>query len=153
MSFTYWGIDGLGVCIDDILPMLDAEEIRLVMTKHRDGVFGGSDDEFEEYLQAGNDDRFEYLHEDLIRFTDQISGVIVSEDEKQLLWTSNNGDGGFYVFYPPVYPWERREGECGGEDEAKRYICDLLLRFTLPEVTAEQVLEKIDHIHEVGSAN
>lgn len=153
MSYTYWGIDGLGICLDDILEMLDAEEIRLAMQTQIDDVFSDTEPEFAEYLQAGNDDRFEYLDDDLCRVTDQICGVIAAADEDNLLTSANDGDGRYFLLYPLIYPWERREGECESEEEARRHIRDLLLRFTLPGITSGQVMEKIDFINEVGSAN
>ena len=153
MAFTYWGIDGLGVRLGDIKEMLDAEKIRLAMQKQIDNVLCEKDEVFEDYLNAGNEDRLEYLDEDYCRITDEICGVIAAADDRNLLGTANDGEEGYYLFYPPRYPWDRRENECETEDEARQHICNHLLRFTLPEVTAEQVLEKIDFINEVGSSN
>ena len=50
MPFTYWGIEGLGVSLGEILPMLDAEKIRLELLRQDGNAFGETEPEFEEYL-------------------------------------------------------------------------------------------------------
>ena len=151
VPFTYWGIEGLGVSLGEILPMLDAEKIRLELLRQDGNAFGETEPEFEEYLHTGNIARFDYLESDM--GADGICGVIADADEKHLATSANDGDVRYFLFYPLVYPWALRESECTSEEEARQHIRDLLLRFTFPEVAAEQVLEKIDFINEVGSSN
>jgi len=153
LSDIQWPITGLGVSLYDIRDMLDAEKIRALLQKHSTGVLDESHEEFQEYQNASNEDRFDLLECDLEESNDFTCGFLAMDDERNLLVSANDNEGGFYLMYEPSYPWERRDNDFTSEEDARQYICDFLMRFMLPEVTAEQVQEKIDFIKEIGSEN
>lgn len=156
MPSTYWYNEGLGVKQDEILDLLDAEKLRAFLAQR--GVFSQhglqNPGRLKGYRKASNQKRFDYFLFEVAHAVsnDGLCGVLAcaEEEDRNLLYSANDGDGVYYLLYAPQYPWSLRENECKAEEEAKAYICDLLIRFSRPEVTREEVMERIGYISEVG---
>lgn len=155
MPSTYWWNQGLGVKLEEIHDLLDAEKTRAYLAQI--GAFAKNGlrnpGRLKGYRRASNRERIDYLTAAVESLSnDGLCGVLAHADaaERNLLCSANDGDGVYYLLYPPFYPWDLKETDCRTKAEAEAYICDLLMRFTRSEVTREKVLERIEYINEVG---
>ena len=148
MSFTYWEIEGLGFDMKEIRPMLDAEKLRPFILDSIDCDLDDSHPEIQTYRDAENLERLAYLEEYV-----SLAEVLSMSDDKNLIEHANDGEDGSFLIYQRQYPWQLRPHEISTEALARLHLCQLVLRFMLPEVTLDDVLAKIDYIDEIGSAN
>jgi hypothetical protein len=150
MSVCYWNITGYGVCLDDILALLDAEKLRSEMVRQEKCELEPSHPDWQVFKEMDNDSRMEYLGDDFCEYTSNICGVLAESDALELLSSATNGDGMYFLLYERRYPWEMRIGECQRQEEALQHICKLLLSFTLPEITADELSKLIYEIDATG---
>lgn len=155
MPSVFWYNEGLGVKLEELWDMLDADKFREYLAQC--GAFAQNGlrnpGRLKSYRRASNQKRFEFLSEVIsVLSNDDLCGVLAHAEEadRDLLYSANDGDQAYYLLYAPRYPWSLRENECKTEDEAKAYIRDLLMRFSRPEVTREKVMERIGYLSEVG---
>lgn len=153
MSVSYWMNEGLGVALADIIESVDAEKIRIYL-KNNDAFESLTEDEYEEWMrdfhQAGNQDRLEMLVEFYRNDAPNLSALFTNSDEKHLLSYGDDGDGKYFLFYPPAYPWERDENECTTEEAARQHVLSAIMQFTFDDTDASEIEKHIDYIYEVG---
>ena len=79
-----------------------------------------------------------------------VADLIAQSDGRCLLSYANAGENNSYLYYEPSYPWEREEEEFRTEEEAKEYICSIVMPFVGDQVTRRDILALIGEICEVG---
>ncbi len=147
MSLSYWMIVGLGLSMKELFPYLQASKIRQRLREQK-----GSDLNMEDTALWGkiNDtERFKLLLEYLTGDF-QFADLIAQSDGRHLLSYANDGEDNTYLYYEPSYPWEREEKEFRTEEEAKEYICSIVLPFAGDQVKRKDILALIGEICEVG---
>lgn len=134
MSVSYWGINGYGICINDIEKYLNYEKVnKLVRSLNPDVEF--EDDIFEDSTFYG----YPY-----ISFADFLCEL----DDKKIMSYDDNGDGSSYFLYVPTYPWRRKRNEPKTEQKLEEYIIKILLK--VYDATYDQLSEHIDYIDTYG---
>ena len=147
MSLSYWMIVGLGLSMKELFPYLQASKIRQRLRKQK-----GTDLNMEDTALWGkiNDtERFKLLLEYLTGGF-QFADLIEQSDGRHLLSYANDGEDNTYLYYEPSYPWEREEEDFRTEEEAKRYICNIVMPFVGDQVTRKDILALIGDVYEVG---
>ena len=127
MSLSYWMIVGLGLSMKELFPYLQASKIRQRLRKQK-----GTDLNMEDTALWGK-----------INDTERFNG-------RHLLSYANDGEDNTYLYYEPSYPWEREEEDFRTEEEAKRYICNIVMPFVGDQVTRKDILALIGDVYEVG---
>lgn len=147
MSSSNWMCEGIGVTIGEIYSFLDADRLRDFMQENNLFLPGKNGFDPSEYQDMDNEERLEYLESCA---NDNLECILKAAEAKNLLVDANNGDGERYLLYAPRYPWNHPE-DLKTEDEVKQYILDLLMRFTLADISGETIFNLIDYIYEPGS--
>jgi hypothetical protein len=151
MSLSCWVIQGLGVALDNILGLLDAEKIRKHLIKDGfDFFLDIPKEEIRAYKNAQNETRLKMLMDYLCMDFSELAEFIAESDRKNLLSYDNNGQGRNFLYYPRTYPWNRQRNECKTEESAQKHICTVIMRFTRKDVTPETIKNEICEINEEG---
>jgi hypothetical protein len=145
-----WGINGWGFHLEDILPLLDAEKLRIFMVGRETCMLELCHMDWQKYNDMDNLARLEYLDGDFCEYTDNVCGLLAEADELQFLTSANDGDGGYFLLYPPKYPWQMKKGECPTEEDAKLHLLNLLLQYTLPDISSDDLAAHLCEINVTG---
>lgn len=146
MSMDYWMVFGLGFDDEDLMPYLDTEKLRKLLAK-KQKYFSAAD--AEQWEKADRDGKFVLLE----AYADSTFGfmdLLAESEERSLLSYGNDGDNGHYLYYEPSYPWKRKEHECQSEEEAREYLCDVVIPFVMEDTPREDILGLIYQINQVG---
>lgn len=136
MSLCYWWNEGIGIRVDNIYPFLDKQkciaEIKAQLP----------DEEIEEETFDIDDFLYGEVFENLGDFLCHV-------DDSNLMTWGDTGDGEYFFFYTPSYPWERRENEPSSIQEVHEHIIKAVQRIC--DMSAEEIEAIIDNdIAEVG---
>ena len=148
MSLSYWMIVGLGLSMKELFPYLQASKIRQRLREQK-----GIDLNVEDaalWEKINDTERFKLLLEYLVDDGFQFADLIAQSDGRHLLSYANDGENNTYLYYEPSYPWEREGEEFRTEEEAKEYICSIVMPFVGDQVTRKDILALIGEICEVG---
>ena len=138
----YWLCKGIGIEVGKLEPHLNVEKcLSLAKEQFADEDIPAADeisglDELEELLWSGG--LFDNLA-DMLTFCD---------DTDTLTWDSN-GEGEYFFYYIPSYPWERVENEPQSLEEVHERIIAAVQRVC--DISGKEIEEMIDNeIYEVG---
>lgn len=136
MSLCYWWNEGIGVRCEDIYPILDDKKcIAEIRAQLPDEEIDEEGFDIDDYFYG---EPFENL-----------ADLLCHVDDSGLMTYGDTGDGEYFFFYTPSYPWERRENEPQSIEEVHEHIINAVLR--LSSATREQIEAIIDNdISEVG---
>lgn len=141
MSSSYWMIEGVGINTNEIRPHLnqdklldllaeqlpeDSDVIKLVQS--REDIGKCPDFDIDDYLYG---QPFENLA-DLLTFCDDTDTITYGDD----------GEGGYYFYYPPSMPWELREDDPKTIEETHQRIVTAVQKVT--DLSAAEIEEMID---------
>lgn len=137
MSMSYWMCEGVGIATNALKPHLDTLKcIELIKEQSNNELIPDEKDfDIEDYF-------FGQLFENL-------ADMLCHCDSTGTLTWGDNGDGEYYFYYTPSYPWDRRENEPNSIVEVHERIKDAVQ--CLCSLTREQIEEFIDDdIYEYG---
>lgn len=143
--------EGIGFSVDDLMPILDSEKIRLHMCE-TDKTY--TEEENHEWFKSYSKmSQSEKLSEIISRYEEDESfgHIFFGADTLNVLCASDNGDGKQFILYPPSYPWNEEMQVLKSIDSVKEYLCEVVMNFTLDSVTEDDLIKLIDtDIYEVG---
>lgn len=136
MSVSYWMCQGVGIRTNELLPFLSTQKcVQFMKTQLPD-----------EDIQEDKFDIDDYLYGEPF---DNLAEMFTVCDNTNSLTYDDNGDGEYYFYYMPTYPWERTDNEPTSIEEVHKRIIDAVL--CLCNMTAEQVNALIDDdIYDLG---
>ncbi len=138
MSLSYWMCEGMGVRASDLTPHLNKLKCIAVIKEQL-----GDDEVVPEEKDFDIDD---YLFGQLF---ENLADMLCHCDDTDTLTWGDNGDGEYFFYYVPSYPWDRRENEPQSIDEVHKRIKDAIQ--CICDLTREEIEKLIDNdIYEYG---
>lgn len=144
MSTCYWIIEGVGINTDKIAPHLDRDKLINFLAQQ----FPEDDDIAELY---SNPRSFSFDIEDFLYGEpfENLADLLTHCDDTDTLTYGDDGEGGYYFYYPPSMPWHMRENEPQTIEEVHKRIISAVQKVT--NLTDTEILDIIDDdIYVVG---
>ena len=145
MSLSYWVIEGVGLCTEDIEPYINKKKLVEFMLEQLDS----KDEEVISELKhmIATEDFSEF---DLINYLygypfENLADILTHCDDFNSLTFGDDGDSGcssHYLYYPPSMPWWIREEDPKSLDEVHNRIVAAVQKIT--DMDAEDILRLID---------
>lgn len=138
MSMTYWMCEGIGIDTDSIRKYLDKKKCIKFLRKQLPGEEINEEQfDLEDYLCASP--------------FDSLGELLCCCDDTSTLTYVGNGDGTYYFYYTPSYPWDRKENEPQSVKEVhKRIIAAVKKICTVSTNELEKIIN--DEIYDYGCA-
>ena len=137
MSLSYWMIEGIGLCANDIGPHLDNEKVvKCISEVHPDDLELKTMILRDDY---SNFDVHDYIDNGLF---ENVGDLLCFCDDTDSLTFCNDGDGNTYFYYPPSMPWERSESDPKNEEEVIQRIISAVKGLT--DLQDYEIREMID---------
>lgn len=145
MSLSYWMIEGIGLCTNDIEPHLDDKKVvRCISEAHPDDL------ELKSMLlrdDYSNFDVHDYIDNGLFN---NVGDLLCFCDQTDSLTFCDDGEGNVYFYYPPSMPWERRASDPKSEEEVIQRIISAVKGLT--DLQDYEIREMIDReLYVVGA--
>lgn len=142
MSLSYWVLEGVGLCAEDIEPYINQKKlVKLLLEQLID-----EDDEVKEELQLmiDTEDFSKFDYGDYLYGCpfENLADILTHCDDTDSLTFGDNGDGSHYLYYPPSMPWWFREEDPKSLDEVHERIITAVQRIT--DLQKEEILQMID---------
>ena len=137
MSVSYWMCEGVGIRVGRLFPHLNNDKC-IALIKEKYG---------EEFVEDENEfDIDDYLYGELFQ---NLGDMLCHCDDTNTLSYGDNGDGEYYFYYTPSYPWDRRDNEPTSLEDVHERIKDAVQRIC--DLTREEIEALIDDdIYEYG---
>ena len=137
MSYSYWGIVGYGVCIDDITKYIDNEKVNLKVREL------SPNETFEE--DVFEDDTFcGCPYNNFAEFLSEL------DDTNVLTWEDGGNSGKCFLMYSPKYPWQMNGNEPQSYEEIETRIVNALRKVCKQNISAQELKAEINHISDYG---
>lgn len=137
MSLSYWMIEGIGLCTNDIEQHLDDKKVvRCISEAHPDDL------ELKSMLlrdDYSNFDIHDYIENGLF---DNVGDLLCFCDQTDSLTFCDDGEGNVYFYYPPSMPWERSVSDPKSEEEVIQRIISAVKGLT--NLQDHEIREMID---------
>lgn len=145
MSLSYWMIEGIGLCTNDIEPHLDDKKVvRCISEAHPDDL------ELKSMLfrdDYSNFDVHDYIDNGLFN---NVGDLLCFCDQTDSLTFCDDGEGNVYFYYPPSMPWERSVSDPKSEEEVIQRIISAVKGLT--DLQDYEIREMIDReLYVVGA--
>ena len=101
MSMTYWGINGFGLCMDEIYSTLKQDVIKEKINES-----------FKPDKTEGIDEVVDILDDDWFNgdpYSNFAEFLTENYDYKKILTWEDDGNGRAFLLYTPPYPWQLKE--------------------------------------------
>ena len=129
MSTVYWMCEGIGIRTNDLYPFLNERKcINAIKEQLPDEEIDADDFDIDDYFYG---EPFQNLGD-----------LLCHVDDTNSLTYGDNGDGEYYFYYTPSYPWDRGENEPSSIAEVHERIISAVLR--LCDMSREKIEEIID---------
>ena len=137
MSMSYWMCEGVGIATNSLKPHLDTLKCIEFIKEQSNNEFIPDEKDF---------DIEDYFYGQLF---ENLADMLCHCDDTDTLTWGDNGEGEYYFYYTPSYPWNRQENESTSIAEVHERIKDSVQR--LCNLTREQIEKFInDYIYEYG---
>ena len=137
MSLSYWMIEGIGLCANDIEPHLDNEKVvKCISEVHPDDLELKTMILRDDY---SNFDVHDYIDNGLF---ENVGDLLCFCDDTDSLTFCNDGDVNTYFYYPPSMPWERSVSDPKNEEEVIQRIISAVKGLT--DLQDYEIREMID---------
>ena len=145
MSLSYWMIEGIGLCANDIEPHLDDKKVvRCISEAHPDDLKLKSMLLRDDY---SNFDIHDYIDNGLFN---NVGDLLCFCDQTDSLTFCDDGEGNVYFYYPPSMPWERSVSDPKSEEEVIQRIISAVKGIT--DLQGYEIREMIDReLYVVGA--
>lgn len=110
MSMCYWTIEGVGLNVDEVAPYLNKEKIIRFLTEQLCNEPDTVAD-LNQMLTSGDFSEFDiddYLYGCPF---ENLADLLTHCDDTDSITYGDDGEGGYYFYYPPSMPWEMRDTE------------------------------------------
>lgn len=136
MSVCYWMNQGVGIRASQLYPHLNSHKCYVAVCQQlQDEEIDENEFELEDYLYG---EPFQNLGDFMCHL-----------DNTNVMTYGDNGDGEYYFYYAPSYPWERLDNEPLSLTEVHERIVDAVVKVT--DLTRKQADALIDDdIYEYG---
>lgn len=136
MSTVYWMCEGIGIRTNELYPFLNKQKCIEVIKKQL------PDEEIEE----DDFDINEYFFGEPF---DNLGDLLCHVDDTNTLTYGDNNEGEYYFYYPPSYPWDRRENEPKSIKEVhERIVAAVLQLCDIDRREIEAIID--DDIYDYG---
>lgn len=136
MSKVYWMCEGVGIRTNELYPFLNKKKcISIIKKQMPDEEIDEDDFDIDVYFYG---EPFENLGD-----------LLCHVDDTGSLTYGDNGEGEYYFYYTPSYPWDRAENEPKSIADVHERIIAAVLR--LCDMSREKIETLIDDdIYEYG---
>lgn len=141
MSMVYWMIEGVGLDADKVRPYLDKEKLAKFLLEQ----LANEPEDVELLNQMLSSGDFRELNIDDYLYGmpfDNIADVLTHCDDTDSITCGDDGEGGYYFYYPPSMPWEMRDTEPKTIQEVHDRIITAVQKLT--NLTPEEIDLLID---------
>lgn len=129
VSVCYWMCQGIGIRTNDLYPFISEKKcIAVIKEQLPDEEIDEDDFDIDDY----------FFGEPFENFGDLLCHV----DDTNTMTYGDNGDGEFYFYYTPSYPWDRGDNEPKSIEEVHERIINAVLR--LCDISEDKIEEIID---------
>lgn len=142
MSLSYWVVEGVGLCTEDIEPYINQKKLVELMLGQLDS---NNEEVMNELKQMISTEDFSevdlrnYLHGYPF---ENLADILTHCDDSDSLTFGDDGCSSHYLYYPPSMPWWIREEDPKSLDEVHRRIIAAVQKIT--DMDAEDILRLID---------
>lgn len=136
MSVCHWICEGIGISTNDIICKINVKKcIKFLKEQLPDKEIKEKDFDIDDFLYGLPFDNF--------------GDVLCHCDDTNTLTYGDNGEGEYYFFYAPSYPWERSNNEPTSVEEVHERIIIAVQK--LCDLTSDQIEKLIqDDLYEYG---
>ena len=135
MSMSYWGINGFGVCIDDIYKYIDNAKVnRKVREANPEITF--EEDVFDDDTFYGDP------------YTNIAEFICETFDTRKILTWDDDGNGRAFLLYEPPYPWKATQNEPKTLAELGDYMVSVLRNVC--DAGYDELADTLDYISKWG---
>jgi len=134
-------IQGVGLDAEKVIPYLKKEKLARVLIEQLTNEPNVAK-KINQMIASGNFDElnvYDYLHGEPF---DNIADLLTYCDNTDSITYGDDGEGGFYFYYPPSMPWEMRETEPKSVLEVHDRIIAAVQKVT--DLDAETINQMID---------
>ena len=152
MSLEYWACEGIGFEQKAIAPFLDAGKLEELIRSSEEIEPVDNEFKIEHNFESINNEEKVRLLLDEFAYQDnyQLAGLLAMQNEERVLICTTDGEGAYYLIYPPRYPWENT-GEFRSQEELVEYIVEFVMQFCRRDVSVQEITDIVDvDIYEVG---
>lgn len=142
MSVNYWMNEGIGIRTDELYPYLNAQKCIAAIK----GQFPDGDIAIDETKDLDFFDIDDYMYGEPF---DNLGDLLCCLDDSGTMTYGDNGDGEYYFFYAPSYPWGRSDNEPSSVEEVHKIINRAVLKICdIKEDEIEKLID--DDLYEIG---
>lgn len=136
MSTVYWTCEGVGIRTNELYPFLNKQKcIETIRKQVPDKEIEEDDFDIDEYFFG--------------EVFDNLGDMLCHVDDTNTLTYGDNNEGEYYFYYPPSYPWDRRENEPESIEEVhERIIAAVLQLCDMDRQEIEAIID--DSIYDYG---
>lgn len=146
----WYAIEGYGFTFSAVKDFIDPNKICGQLVANGENSLAEGQSAYNAFMELDDDGRWDFILDYARDYDNELFGVIVTADEKMLALSSTSDiSGEYYLLLIPYYPWSGPDNVPRSEEEAKQHLCQLLGRFTLPCVTNEELVAKMEYIHKL----
>lgn len=148
MSMNYWMIEGVGLDADNVRPFLNKEKLAKFLLEQLSGE--PEDVELLSHMLSSGDVGKLNIDDYLYGMPfDNLADVLTHCDDTDSITYGDNGEGGYYFYYPPSMPWEMRDTEPKTVQEVHDRIIAAVQKIT--DLSPDEIDRMIDdELHVVG---
>lgn len=130
MSTCYWMCEGIGIRTNELRPYLSKEKCKSFLENEING------------LSIDENECFDIDDFCFGEPFENLGDMLCHCDDTNTMTYGDNGDGEYYFFYAPSYPWLRTENEPTSIEEVKERIKDAVEK--LCDLTRDEIGALID---------
>lgn len=137
MSLSYWVVEGVGLCAEEIEPYINQKKLAKLFLEQ----LSNEDEEVEKFqrmIDTGDFSGFDYDEYMYGNPFENFADVLTHCDDSDSLTFGDDGEGSHYLYYPPSMPWWLREDEPRSLDEVHDRIIAAVQKIT--DMKKEEIL-------------
>lgn len=133
MSTCYWMCEGIGIRTNRLYEHLNRDKCIEVLRRELGADFD------EDFCENNEFDIDEYLYGNPF---ENLGDLLCHCDDTNTMTYGDNGDGEYYFYYTPSYPWNRKENEPLSIVEVHERIIDAVQ--CISDLSRKQIEDMID---------
>lgn len=137
MSACYWMIEGIGLEVGQLYDRIDKRKLINFLVEQLP-----DDENLQEWKRKRNLQDFdfdEYLYGDPFH---NIADFFTHFDDTNTLNYGDNGDGEYFLYYPPLMPWEVSDDDPKSVEEVHQRIVKAIIQIT--DLKSQEIEDLID---------
>lgn len=137
MSMCYWLIEGIGIDASKLIPFIDNKKFAEFL------VIQLPDNDFiSEVVSQKKYDELDF--EDFLHGYpfDNLADLLTFCDDTDTLVYGNDGENGYYLYYPPSMPWHRVSNEPNNVEEVHQRI--IAAASSITNLSSDEIENMID---------